>query len=298
MSYSKKKASPCPLPPSTLTLPADAPIDLHLHTRHSDGTWVPADLLDHLVHAGFRLAAITDHDRPDTTAELGALAAARRLPLLVGVEMTAAWQGEMTDLLCYGFPPAASPLHDLAYDVLHRQQNNTRQVYAYLGHQGYALPETSADLETILALPSACQPHALVAFIERQGYPQPGLSAGKIALAAGCDFATTPLPAVVEAAHRSGAVCLIAHPGHTDGFLTYTESILDEVRRAAPIDGLEVYHPRHTPAQTALYLAYAGSHGLLVSAGSDSHGPEKPPIKYPAGLCRALLERLGIQVVG
>lgn len=287
-----------PPSPSTLTLPVSAPIDLHLHTRYSDGAWAPEDLLDHLVDAGLRLAAITDHDRPDTTAELQSLAEVRRLPLLVGVEMTAAWQGQMTDLLCYGFNPTASHLHDLARDVLRRQQDNTRQVYEYLGRQGYALPETSADLDTILALPGACQPHALVAFIERQGYPQPGLSAGKIARAAGCDFATTPLPAVVEAAHRSGAVCLIAHPGHTDGFLTYTKSILDEVRRAAPIDGLEVYHPRHTPAQTALYLAYAGRHGLLVSASSNSHGPDKPPIHYPAGLCRALLERLGNQVVG
>ncbi len=282
----------------TLTLPAAAPIDLHLHTRHSDGTWVPEDLLEHLVDAGIRLAAITDHDRPDTTATLQQLAAARRLPLLVGVEMTATWQGEMTDLLCYGFDPAASPLHDLAYDVLHRQQNNTRQVYEYLGRQGYDLPETSADLESILALPSACQLHALVAFIECQGYPQPGLSAGEIAQEAGCDFATTPLPAVVEAAHGCGAVCLVAHPGRTDGFLTYTESILDEVRRAAPIDGLEVYYPSHTPAQTAIYLAYAGRHDLLVSAGSDSHGPDKPPIHYLAGLCRTLLERLGVQIVG
>jgi len=35
---------------------------------------------------------------------------------------------------------------------------------------------------------------------------------------------------------------------------------------------------------------------LLVSAGSDSHKPEKPPIKYRAELSRELLERVGIQV--
>jgi hypothetical protein len=45
-----------------------------------------------------------------------------------------------------------------------------------------------------------------------------------------------------------------------------------------------------------MYLEYARQHKLLVSAGSDSHKPEKPPIKFRAELCRSLLERLGIQV--
>ena len=35
---------------------------------------------------------------------------------------------------------------------------------------------------------------------------------------------------------------------------------------------------------------------LSVSSGSDSHRPEKPPIKYPAELSRALLKCVGIQL--
>jgi predicted metal-dependent phosphoesterase TrpH len=285
------------MPSSTLSLPTAAPIDLHLHTRHSDGDWLPEDLLDHLAVEGFGLAAVTDHDRPDTTAELQTLAAARGLPLLVGVEMTSFFAGFNTDLLCYGFDPAAGSLHDLADDVLRRQQENSCQAFENLGRQGHPLPQTTTELEAILALPAACQPHALVAFIQRQGYPRPGLTAGNLARAAGCDFAITPLPQVVEAAHACGAVCLVAHPGREDGFLTCDEDILDEIRRVAPIDGLEAYYPRHTPAQTAFFCDYANRHSLLVSAGSDSHGPQRPPIRYPAGLCRALLERLGVRVI-
>ena len=52
----------------------------------------------------------------------------------------------------------------------------------------------------------------------------------------------------------------------------------------------------HTPSQTAMLREYARRHDLLVSAGSDSHGPDQPPIKYRAELCRALLERVGIEV--
>jgi 3',5'-nucleoside bisphosphate phosphatase len=45
-----------------------------------------------------------------------------------------------------------------------------------------------------------------------------------------------------------------------------------------------------------MYLDYARQHDLLTSSGSDSHGPDKKPIKYQAELSRKLLERLGISL--
>jgi predicted metal-dependent phosphoesterase TrpH len=84
-------------------LATDAAIDLQLHTIYSDGTWTPEQLLDSLVSEQFGLAAITDHDRVDTAVELQQLAAEKRLPLLVAVEMSTSWKGEPTDVLCYGF---------------------------------------------------------------------------------------------------------------------------------------------------------------------------------------------------
>jgi predicted metal-dependent phosphoesterase TrpH len=165
-----------------LNLAADAAIDLHLHTIYSDGRWIPEQLLDHLVQEQFGLVAITDHDRVDTAVALQQLAQDKHLPVLVAVEMTASWRGEMTDLLCFGFDPAHSALHELAQDLLRRQQENTREVYENLQRKGYALPESPAALADLLAQPSAQQPHALVAFLKRQGYGQGEPSAGKIAL--------------------------------------------------------------------------------------------------------------------
>ncbi len=113
---------------------------------------------------------------------------------------------------------------------------------------------------------------------------------------AGFAWATCELAAVVDAAHRSGAVCLIAHPGRGEGYTCYDAALLDQLRQEIPIDGFEVYHPAHTPEQITMYQAYAQKHGLLTSSGSDSHGPEKKPIKYRAELSGSLLARLGIQV--
>jgi 3',5'-nucleoside bisphosphate phosphatase len=277
-----------------LSLAADSAIDLHLHTTCSDGRWTLEPLLDYLLREQFGLAAITDHDRADTVAAIQQLALDKHLPVLVGVEMSATWKGEMTDLLCFGFDPNPNALNSLAQDLLRRQQENTREVYENLQRQGYALSPDA--LLAVLAKPSSQQPHAFVALLIEHGYGLGNPSAGKIVFTAGCTFATNDPAAIVEAAHRSGAVCLLAHPGREDGFVTYDVQSLDQLRQEAPIDGLEVYYPVHTPAQTAMYWEYARRHRLLTSAGSDSHGPDKPPIKYRAELSRGLLERVGIQI--
>ena len=277
-----------------LSLAADSAIDLQLHTTYSDGRWTLEPLLDYLLREQFGLAAITDHDRADTVPAIQQLALDKHLPVLVAIEMTTTWKGEMTDLLCFGFDPHHNALNDLAQDLLRRQQENTREVCENLQRQGYALSPDA--LSAILAKPSSQQPHALVALLKEHGYGLGEPSAGKIAMVAGCTFATNDPAAVVEAAHRSGAVCLLAHPGREDGFMTYDVQLLDQLRQEVPIDGLEVYYPVHTPAQTAMYREYAQRHHLLTSAGSDSHGPDKPPIQYRAELSRGLLERVGVQI--
>ncbi|MDO9084792.1 MAG: PHP domain-containing protein [Anaerolineaceae bacterium] len=282
-------------------------IDLHMHTTFSDGIWTPEQLLDYLVQEHFSLASITDHDRVDSVITLQQLALDRHLPLIAGVEMTTLWKDEMsgkdelsgldnmTDLLCFGFGQPPNTLNDLAQDLLRYQRENTREVFENLKRKGYKFPSEPDALDVLLEQPSPQQPHALAALLKKHGYGTGQPSAGRIILEAGCVFAMNDLAAVVEAAHQSGALCLIAHPGHKDGFVTYDSQMLDKLRQSIPIDGLEVYHPKHTPVQTAIYLEYAQKHQLLISAGSDSHGPEKPPLKYKAELCQELLERLGCQ---
>lgn len=278
-----------------LVLAPDAAIDLQMHTTFSDGTWTPEQLIDYLVREQFGLVAITDHDRVDTAASLQQLAAEKQLPLLAAVEMSTSWRGELTDVLCYGFDPEKNELQELAQDIARRQQENTREVCENLRKIGIAFPKPH-ELDALLTKPSAQQPHELVALLKNLGYGTGVPSAGTLVTDAGFFWATNDLATVVDATHRSGAVCLIAHPGRGEGYTCYDAHLLDELRQEVPIDGFEVYHPAHKPEQIAMYREYAKTHRLLTSSGSDSHGPEKQPIKYRAELSHSLLERLGIQI--
>jgi len=179
--------------------------------------------------------------------------------------------------------------------VAARQSENSRAVYDHLLKKGYLDPETD-ELTAILQQPSAQQYHDLVNLMVKRGYGNGGPSLGQIFKAAGLTYATNDIAAVVDAAHRSGAVCLLAHPGRSDGYTDFNTSRFDELREEVVIDGIEVYYPKHSPEQVDLFRTYAEKHNLLISSGSDSHGTDHLPIKYAAELSRHLLERLGIQI--
>jgi predicted metal-dependent phosphoesterase TrpH len=222
------------------------------------------------------------------------LGAQKGLPIVAAVEMSTSWKGEATDLLCYGFDPEQNDLLELAQIMVHRQNEITQEVYKELQRTGHAFPREQEILKGKVEKP--LQPNDLGLLLQQHGYSTGPGSIGKIMTDAGFYFATNDIAFVVDAAHHSGAVCLIAHPGRGVDFTLYDAALLDELRQEVPIDGIEAHYPAHTSEQTAMYLDYAQMHNLLVSSGSDSHGPEKKPIKYRAELSRQLLERLGIQV--
>ncbi len=273
-------------------LAPDAAIDLQLHSAYSDGVWAAEELLDHVAAEGFALVAVTDHDRPDTTVEVQRLAAERGVQALPATEMTTLWGGEPVDVLCYGFDPARGALGALAAATRRAERENTEAVYANVLRAGYRFPD-AGDL-----LPgSAGKPRHfadIVALLRRHGHAD---RLRAIVREAGHRWVGAELAEVVAAAHADDGVCLIAHPGRGAPYVSFDAPQLDRLRAAVQIDGLEVYHPSHSPTLTATYLSYARTHHLLVSTGSDSHGtPDQMPIKYRAEMSQHLLAQVGIQV--
>jgi len=264
---------------------------LQLHTTYSDGRWSAEQLFDYLAQEGFGLVAVTDHDRVDTVTDIQYLGDQKQVPVLAAVEISAQFHGRMADVLCFGFDPHDQTLRAIADHVRQRQKDNAEQVYEDLQRRGYRFPHpqdlrVAGDCGTLLI---------------KQGIVPDWPSALALITDAGYREMKADIHQTVEAVHQSGGVALIAHPGRglrePLEFTNYTPELLDQVRTEIPLDGIEVYYPTHSPEQVEAYLAYAKQHDLLISAGSDSHGPPgRMPIKYRAELCRRLLERVGIQV--
>lgn len=279
-----------------LVLEPSSSIDLHMHTNYSDGRWSAQQLIDYLVAERFDLVAVTDHDRVDKVAEIQAMAAEKRLPVLAGVEMSTQWNGKLAHLLCYGFDPAQNDLQSITLKVVRLQLENTHAVNDELKRQGYTFPrqeEVLAANDGKLHLPSDN-----IRLLLSHDYTTNQRAGLQMIEKAGFRSILADMAETVDAVHRSGALCLIAHPGRRErGFTFYDTALLDQLRTTVPIDGIEVYHPYHTSDVIEMYLTYIQKHDLLLSTGSDSHSiPGRMPRKHRAEISRKLLERLGISV--
>lgn len=283
-----------------LSLASDAAVDLHIHTRYSDGKWVPRELFAALAQGGLRLVSVVDHDQLAHLPEVVALGDAYGIPVVAGTEVTTEWRGLPAHMLCYaplriGF--VGDALTSLMAETDARMRANTRLVYETLTARGYAFPRQAEVLADMGGEPVRAMDVA--ALLLAHGYADSPQDALRMVTVAGYQQARAPMGEAVAAAHASGALCLIAHPGRGEGEMhRYTPDeitgILDD---GIPLDGVEVYYPTHTPAQVEAYAALARGYGLLVGAGSDSHGPhQRMPVAYPAGLIASLLERLGIAI--
>ncbi|MFL5693127.1 MAG: PHP domain-containing protein [Ktedonobacteraceae bacterium] len=279
-----------------LTLSPDAPIDLHMHTNYSDGRWPAQQLIDYLANDGYALVAVTDHDRVDMVSSIQDLAAEKNLPVLAGVEMSTVWHDKMAHMLCYGFDPQQNYLSTVTENTMQKQLENTHEVHDELLRRGYTFPRE----EEVLAENGGKlnRPADNGRLLREHGYAGDWQTALKMIREAGFRSIMADMAETVDAAHRSGAVCLIAHPGRREhNFTFYDPGLLDQVRAEIPLDGIEVYHPYHSPEIIEIYLEYVRKHNLLFSTGSDSHCiPGRMPIKHRAEISRQLLERVGIHV--
>lgn len=273
-------------------LPAAATIDLHMHTTASDGRWTPETLVARIAELGLAAFAVADHDALDSVAPVRALAAARGIAVISGVEVTTRWDGRQWHLLVYGAPVEGGPLRELVDRQRQEHIDRANEAIARLRRGGYAVPSLEAAVAGRPPLPI----YVMDALI-RDDLAGTMLAANQfVAQRLGVPFyIDVPLDEAVAAAHASGALAVIAHPGRDEGAGVLLPEQLPRLLDHAPIDGLEVHYPTYTPEQVAAYGALADRYGLLHSCGSDSHGPGRPrdPIPYPATLAGPLLARLG-----
>jgi predicted metal-dependent phosphoesterase TrpH len=212
-----------------ITLRPDASIDLHMHTTYSDGRWPAEQLIEFLSTQGFDLVAVTDHDRVDMVGSIQELGAAKGLPVLSGVEMSTEWQGKMGDVLCYGFDPQHNYLGEITERITREQLENTRAVYAELLKRGYSFPrqqEVLAERQGEVRIPGDN-----ARLLRQHGYAPDWHTAVTMLREVGFRTIHASMAETVDAAHRSGAVSLIAHPGRREsGFTFYDPDLLDQVR--------------------------------------------------------------------
>jgi predicted metal-dependent phosphoesterase TrpH len=267
--------------------------DLHLHTRFSDGTDSPPQLLERAARFGFAAIAVTDHDTLDAVPETLAAGHQLGLEIIPGVEITCCVH--TTEIHMLGYFPANTWRDDTLRRVLEHskqvRQQRIVQIVERLHQLGIAI--TVGDVLACSDCGTTGRPHVAIA-LQQRGVVRSTDEAFDRFLRRGRPawverYRMTAAEAIGHI-HRAGGVAVLAHPAlnHVDRHIRQMQS--------QGLDGIEVWHSRHSPAQTAQYFKLADALGLLATGGSDCHGQLRGPallgnIRLPYQYVEALKQR-------
>ena len=245
--------------------------DLHTHSTASDGHLSPRDLIREAERAGLGALALTDHDTVAGVAQAKAAASDSTLALVTGVECTVHHNEHGIHLLGYGFNPDDVALreHFAAYAEA-RTQRAQAIVEKLQATCGISIAWTDVqrhipDGDGVVARPHIANALQSVGAVETVGEAFEHYIADD-------KPAYVPLPTVdaawmIERIQAAGGITAVAHPGHW---------LPGRVLRGlieAGLDAIECTHPSHDASLEAYYRNRARANDLLVTGGSDFHGP-------------------------
>jgi hypothetical protein len=242
-------------------------IDLHLHTRASDGAHEPSELVRRVWLAGIRTFSVTDHDTVAGIAE--ARDAARRygLTCIPGIEITSLEDGCEVHVLGHFIDPESTVLAGGLTAQREDRVRRFRELARRLGDAGLPI-----DVESIIAATpegrSIGRPQIAEAMV-RAGHVTSIREAFDAWIGEGRPaFVPRAAPSVARVCaliHDADGLAAVAHPG----CIKRTELV--ERLAVSGLDALEVYHPDHDRQTTRHYRDMAARLGLLVTGGSDYH---------------------------
>jgi 3',5'-nucleoside bisphosphate phosphatase len=267
--------------------------DLHLHTRYSDGSYTPEELVGEAARQKFAAIAVTDHDTLDAIPESLLAGEDFGIEIIAGVEITCRVETQEVHMLGYLFDNTWK--NKSLQTVLDRSKRVREQRIAQfvVKFNELGIPLTLQDVQQCSTAGTVGRPHVAMA-LQKRGFVKSVEEAFERFLKRG-------KPAFVER-YRMTAAEAIGHIKRAGGVAVLAHPALNRVDAQIPnmveqgLDGIEVWHSRQSPGQSESYLKLAGRLGLLATGGSDCHGtvrgePLLGIVKVPYERVEALRER-------
>jgi len=262
-------------------------VDLHTHSTASDGTCPPEEIVRLADAERLAAVALTDHDTTDGLA--AAREAARGLPdlrFVGGLEISAKFPTGVLHILGLGIDERSAGLSEALKRLRSARDARNPKVVWRLQRLGMAI--TMDDVRAVARLRRAGRDGEIISRLHiaeamrLKGLVSSTDEAFEKYLTAGAPAYVRrerlPPPEAIQLIRDAGAVAALAHPTQLNcPDYPALERILEWLISFG-LEGLEVWHPDHTEAQTRAYLGLARRYGLVTVGGSDYHGTAKATV--------------------
>ena len=260
--------------------------DLHMHSFCSDGLRTPSEAVGEAARAGVRAISLTDHDTVAGVQEAVEAGLRSGIRVIPGIELSAHIGDREVHLLSYFIHRRHPVLND--YVGLLRRRRRER---------GVAMVQRLNELGVAISIDEVMR-HATSGLLGRPHIAAAMVGIGAVASKeeafdryigdrrpAAVPKPRSPAADVIAMVHRLGGVAVLAHPAKSCPLPMLTRLV------DSGLDGIEVFHPSHQPAQIEHYTKLAERFGLLPTGGSDSHGEESGPRIGDCGIgCEAIAD--------
>ena len=241
-------------------------VDLHTHTKLSDGTFSLKELADYAVYNGIKHLAITDHDCVKAFLEED-VNSIKGLTFIKGIELGCIFKETELHILGYGIDIFSSKLTEVLSFLSQKREERMLEMISKLKILGFEIDYNeivaeSKEIKGRMHLARALCKKRIVkneqsAFTKYLSYGCPAY-VPKISLSA---------EQTISLIKSIGGIPVIAHP-----FVSkITEPLLKQIISLG-IEGIEVYHPKHNEIQKHFLKNEALKQNLLITGGSDFHG--------------------------
>lgn len=248
-------------------------VDLHAHTKASDGSLSPSELVEKADSLGLIAIGITDHDTISGLAEAFKTGKTLDIEVVAGVELGVDYEGNETHILGYFSEENYKKISSYFDWILEKRHERNRMLINNLNKAGYDVTFEQMYVKAAGGTPG--RPHLAKCLIEK-GYAEDVNEAFEKILLRKDIFIprekTKPESAISEIL-KNGGVPVLAHPVYMDQEGLFEKTLKHFIDMG--LRGIEAFHSDHTETDTDKYLIAAKEYKLIVTGGSDFHGANK-----------------------
>lgn len=264
------------------------PIDLHVHSNASDGTYTPEELVNYAVEKNLDFFALTDHDTvagiERASAEALRLSTdSKKITVIPGVELSTAYNKKDIHILglFVDYKDKSFIERLCRFNTLRNERN--KKMCDLLKNEGIDISMSKMQEkfgETVITRAHFAR------FLLDNGYVASINEAFKNYLSAGCPcyvpkVKCTPCEAI-DIIKKAKGFPILAHPllyNMTDEEL---EDLIEKLK-ASGLTGIEAVYSLNTGSDEEKLISLAKKYKLFITGGSDFHGNNKPDIDLGTG---------------
>lgn len=268
--------------------------DLHLHTTASDGNISAETTIDIAYKRGLDYISITDHDSVDSLEEASLVSKNMNIEVIPGIEINSDFLNTEVHILGYYIDYKSKDLNDLLKKIKASRRERSAKILRRLNN----ILNTNLKMKELNDLVEGeiiTRAH-IAALLNKKEIVKNNDQAFKKYIGSKApayvkrDY-ITPVEAV-EVIKRSGGIPVLAHPGRIDYEGFSFQDLLD-----FNFEGIEVFYPAHSKLEREKFLKESLNRNLLVTGGSDNHGPGRGhknligKIRLPKRFLKGLINR-------